>query len=142
MKNWRNLLLLCLFIILSGCNGKKAEEVSLKHVEVSLQTPQHVLVNENFTIRAVVTQGEEKVADADEVMFEIWKEGNKENSQMVDVMNQHEGTYEIETSFPDVGEYIVQVHVTARSMHVMPKEKVRVKEIMDSEDDDLDKSEK
>ncbi|WP_033828947.1 FixH family protein [Bacillus andreraoultii] len=134
MKNWRNILLICLLIILSGCNGNKAEEVSLKPVEVDLQTPEHVHVNEPFTVRAVVTQKGEEVADADEVMFEVWKAGDKENSQSLDVMKQNGGKYEIETSFSEVGEYFVQVHVTARRMHVMPKEKIHVEERADSID--------
>jgi hypothetical protein len=99
---------------------------SLEVLDVKLEGPKNIQQNKTATYKAIVTQGDEPVADADEVMFEIWKDGAKAASEMIEAEYEEEGTYLIETTFSQEGTYYVQSHVTARSMHTMPKQQVTV----------------
>ncbi len=114
-------------VVLSACNGNKVEELELPEMlDVQLEVPETVDVNEKIAMKAIVTQGEEKVADANEVEFEIWEDGKKEESSMIEAKNNDDGTYEAETTFEHDGVFTVQVHVTARGLHTMPKKEVTV----------------
>jgi hypothetical protein len=104
------------------------EEGSMKMLEVDLQSPETVEKGETVTIEAMVMYGEEHVADADEVVFEVWKEGSKDDSEMIEATNDGDGMYSIETTFDQEGVYFVQSHVTARDMHNMPKKEIKVGE--------------
>ena len=75
---------------------------------------------------AVVTQGDEKVEDADEVVFEVWEEGKKDDSVKIESTNEKDGLYTAETTFDHDGLFHVQVHVTARGLHTMPIKEVTV----------------
>lgn len=97
-------------------------------LEVQLEGPDTADVNEKVVFTALVTQGDEKVKDADEVEFEIWEEGKKDDSEMIEAKNNEDGTYEMEKAFDRDGEFTVQVHVTARGMHNMPKKSITVGE--------------
>ncbi|CAM4096727.1 hypothetical protein Gste01_02300 [Geobacillus stearothermophilus ATCC 7953] len=72
MKKLFALALISLFV-LGGCSQEKeAPEL----IEVKFKTiPENIKVNKEVELVATVTQGTEKVEDADEVTFEIWKEG-------------------------------------------------------------------
>ncbi len=107
-------------------HGDHEEDPSMEALEVKLNGPEEVKQGETVTFKAMVTQGKEHVADADEVTFEVWKEGTKDDSQMIEASNDGEGMYSIETTFDEEGTYFVQSHVTARSMHTMPKQQVTV----------------
>lgn len=111
-----------------GNDAKTQDDEVPAILEVQLEVAEHVEVDEKMDLKAVVTQGDEDVADADEVQFEIWEEGKKEESTMIDAVNNQDGTYEAETTFDHDGAFTVQVHVTARGMHNMPKQAVTVGE--------------
>lgn len=117
-------LLLFLVFTLVGCSQQKEPEVP-KMVEVNIQTPNTINPNEEITIKAFVTQGEDKVDDADEVKFEIWKSG-QDDHEMLDASHQDGGIYFVKKTFPENGIYYVISHVTARDMHTMPKKKLIV----------------
>ncbi|MCF6409431.1 FixH family protein [Pseudalkalibacillus salsuginis] len=102
------------------------KEVSVKPLEVDLQGSDHLRKNETGHFEAIVTQGNEQVNDADEVEFEIWKDGSKKESIMLEAKNEGKGVYSVEYAFEEEGEYVVQSHVTARDMHTMPTKKVIV----------------
>lgn len=72
------------------------------------------------TIEAKVTQGDENVTDADEVEFEIWKQGDEDNREKVLAEHGGDGLYAIQYTFQDDGLYYVIAHVTARGLHNMP----------------------
>lgn len=124
---------LTLLILLSACssenqNKKDAEENEVPEIlEVQLEVPEGIKAKETLKMSATVTQGDDSVADADEVKYEIWENGKKDESIMVEANNNKDGTYDAETVIDKEGEYIVQVHVTARGMHNMPKKTVKVK---------------
>lgn len=108
-------------------NGSASDtEETIETIKVDLQTPKQLEVDKKTTLKAVVSQGEEKVDDADEVEFEIWVETGKENSEMLTAEHVGDGAYAVEKAFAEEGVYYVQSHVTAREMHTMPKAKVIV----------------
>ncbi|PIC65131.1 hypothetical protein CSV79_02375 [Sporosarcina sp. P13] len=98
-------------------------------IEVELTVPVTADVMEPVTLTTLVTQGEEKVEDATEVEYEIWQEGKKEDSISVETTNDKEGLYSATTTFENNGVYHVQVHVTARDMHVMPVKQIQIGEV-------------
>lgn len=97
-------------------------------LEVELTVPEQAEANESVTVSALVTQGDEEVEDATEVEFEIWEEGKKDDSIHVESTNEKKGIYSAETTFEQDGIYHVQVHVTARGMHVMPEKQIQIGE--------------
>ncbi len=123
------LLLISIIALLAAC-GKKEEP--LKEIEApqplqaELTVTEAVGVGETVTMEALVTQGDEKIQDADKVVYEVWEEGKKEESEMIDSVNKKDGTYTAETSFDTDGLYHIQVHVDARAQHTMPTQTVTV----------------
>lgn len=134
MKKWMIMMVITtLAVIAAACGAEKAETESETNeagapepIEVALHVPEQTDINETVALEATVTQSGEAVSDADEVKFEVWKEGEKENSIMIDSVNDGEGVYTAEASFDEEAAYYVQVHVTARQMHRMPKTVVLV----------------
>lgn len=108
----------------SNHENQDAENLELIEVEVKF-TPEEIKANEEAKIEAVVTQGDEKVADAKEVKFEIWKSG-QENHETIKANNDGKGIYSISKTFSEDGQYFVTAHVTARGLHAMPKKEVTV----------------
>jgi hypothetical protein len=113
-------------LLLAACNNqtpekKEGETEELQMIDVAIQLdPEKADPGQEVTIKAAVTQGNEKVEDADEVKFEIWKHGT-ENHEMVEGKHEGEGIYSIKKTFNEEGTYYVVAHVTARGMHNMPK---------------------
>ncbi len=107
-----------------GANDKETETPEMLEVELEVET--EVKPGETVPLKAIVTQGDEKVSDADEVEYEVWEENKKEDSEMIEAENEGDGVYTAEKTFDDEGVYVVQVHVTARGQHNMPKETITV----------------
>ncbi|AWC33679.1 MULTISPECIES: FixH family protein [Bacillus cereus group] len=116
-------------LALAGCNTNKEEspkKEKLEEVKVAVQTnPKEVKPNEKTEVQALVTQGKEKVTDADDVKFEIWKDGD-EKHEMLNGKHKGKGVYAVEKTFPSDGVYHIIAHTNAREMHVMPEVKVAV----------------
>lgn len=115
--------------LLSSCGNAKDEASSSdvpKALEVKLTGPEEVQPNEKAAYQAAVVYGDEPVTDADEVEFEVWKEGEKSSSSQFKASKKEKGVYRFETDFKDDGLYIVQSHVTAKQQHSMPTIQVRV----------------
>lgn len=107
---------------------KEKDEDKLVELKVDLDTPEKADVDEKVHLKATVTFDGDEVKDADEVEYEIWEKGVKGDSQMHEAKNNKDGTYTLETSFDKDGDYDVQVHVTAREQHNMPKTTIVVGE--------------
>lgn len=117
--------------ILGACGAEEANNAtetvqSMEPVEAELNVPATVEKGEAVTLSVRVTQDGEGVDDADEIKFEVWKNGAKEESEMMKASLTEDGVYETETTFADEAVYTVQVHVTARAMHTMPTMNVTV----------------
>lgn len=99
---------------------------SMEPVEAELNVPATADKDEAVTLAVRVTQDGKAIDDADEIKFEVWKNGAKEASETTEAALTEDGVYEAETTFSDEAVYTVQVHVTARSMHTMPTTNVTV----------------
>jgi protein SCO1/2 len=112
--------------IATGGHAVEASASPKQPLDVNIVlNPDTVQTGQPETLMAVVSQGDKKVNDADEVMFEVWKKG-KSQHQMVKGESKGNGTYVMEKTFDDPGTYFVMSHVTARGQHVMPKKKITV----------------
>lgn len=120
-----------LAMMLGGCGqddlvdaGPVVDE--LVPIEVDLQGPDAAEGGEELTFTSIITQGEDKVEDATEVVYEIWEESNKESSELIEATEQDGHHYTLRYQFDKNGLYHVQTHVTARGLHRMPSMKIQV----------------
>lgn len=115
---------------MAACSNDKPQAVVVDEtpqpIIVDLTVTEKVEVGGTVNMAAVVTHGDEKVADADEVLFEFWEEGKKADSVKIESVNEKDGSYTAETTFDHDGLFHVQVHVTARGLHTMPMKEVIV----------------
>lgn len=124
--------IILMLVLLSACGNSatsndKGEVPEL--LEVKLTGPKTVKKNESVIVKAAVTYGDTSVDDADEVQFEVWKDGDKDKSNMIQPKKENKGVYELHTTFKQDGLYIIQVHVTAKQQHNMPKTIIHVGEV-------------
>lgn len=126
------LLSIGLLGVLAACGAKEDEPITvapeLLPIEVELTVTEEVAVGETIDMSTLVTMGDRKLGDASEVVYEVWEEGKKTDSVMVDSVNEGEGIYTAETSFEHDGLFNIQVHVTAETQHSMPVKQVIVGE--------------
>jgi hypothetical protein len=107
-------------MITAACSQQEVEEEP-QFLDVQLTViPEKGQVNEEIKFEAKVTYGPEEVKDADEVKFEIWRAHAEEHEKIV-VEHSENGIYRLKKSFKEEGTYYLVSHVTARSMHNMPK---------------------
>lgn len=118
-------------------NGNAEAENSLEPLEVEILTESDAFEpGDEGTIEILVTQGEEKVSDAKEVVFEVWKKGEKDNSEEFEADNNGDGNYSFTYNFEEEAVYHVIPHVTARNMHSMPEEQFPVGDVEVVEEDE------
>lgn len=121
----RRLLILIAFtgvFTLSACQEQQEDsafEPVYLEVEIGI-SPEKAEVNQEVVFEALVTYGEEKVEDAYEVSFEIWRANDPEHENIV-VEHTENGIYRLEKNFEREGTYYIIAHVTAKDMHYMPK---------------------
>ncbi|RNF39400.1 FixH family protein [Planococcus salinus] len=128
MKRLLGWVLPILLLAACGTNGNDtagAGEMP-EEIIVEINTAEQTEVAENVVLSATVTQGGEAVEDADEVVYEVWESGNRDDSEMIEAEHVEDGVYEAETVFEEEGLYYMQAHTTARRLHVMPKQEITV----------------
>ncbi|GAM16743.1 FixH family protein [Mesobacillus selenatarsenatis] len=114
------LMAVLLGLLATACAQQEVEEEP-HFLEVELTAnPEKAQLNEEVTFEAKVTYGTEEVKDADEVKFEIWRSQAEEHEKIV-VEHDENGIYRWNKAFEEEGTYYFIAHVTARSMHNMPK---------------------
>lgn len=124
----KKLIIIVLFsALLAACgtddaNSSDADFV-VEEIVVEIQTPEQVEAGQKIPLLAKVTQGDEAVEDADEVIFEVWQSGSRDDSEMLEAKHIGDGIYEAETMFQE-GLYYTYAHTTARQLHVMPKHQI------------------
>lgn len=125
-----SLLILLSIGILAGCSGEK-EDHETGHtsapvmIGVEILTAEKVTAGEDVELSAEVTQGDEKVEDANEVVFEVRASG-QDKGEMIEASHEGDGIYSVKKKFDNEGTYIVIAHVTARDMHHMPSQEIVV----------------
>jgi hypothetical protein len=133
-KRFIFIFIACMVMNLAACAQQEEEEIP-QFLDVKLTvTPEHAETGEPVLFEAKVTYGEEQVTDADEVSFEIWR-ANDENHEKVEVEHKENGVYSLEKTFDVDGTYYIYAHVTARSMHNMPKKEFIVGTASEKEED-------
>lgn len=117
-------------LIISACGGneeKKSTSTSEvpEILEVDLTVPDAAEVGEEVIFTTIVSQGEDLVEDANEVMFEVMNitSGTKE---MIEATLNEDKHYSIPYTFETNGTYDITSHVTARDMHTMPTKQITV----------------
>ncbi|ALS74579.1 MULTISPECIES: FixH family protein [Planococcus] len=121
MKKW---IALMLVLLLAACGEEDSSAGAgelPQEVEVEFNTQETADPGEEMLLSATVTQGTEAVEDADEVVFEVWQSGARDNSEMLEASHTQDGVYEYAWTAGEEGLYFIQAHTTARRMHVMPK---------------------
>lgn len=131
MKNkiWTLILLL---LVLSACSNNDSEE--LKMLQVDFQLPETANIDETVELKAIVTYGDEKVTDADQMEFEYWKVKDRDDSTFIDGESNGDGTYTAEISFDQEGDYELYAHTTAEELHTMSKKMIKIKQGPDESD--------
>lgn len=134
-------IMIFVFVLLGACQSKdntaSETEDELHTLDVAFEVPETADVDEEVELKATVTYGDEKVADADDVEFEYWQVGHEDDSTLLDVKNNGDGSYTQTVSFDENGEYEMYAHVTAKELHTMPKKAITVGEgNSDSEDNE------
>ncbi|WP_342526063.1 FixH family protein [Chryseomicrobium sp. FSL W7-1435] len=132
MKQW--IVAATAVLLLAGCTsntnedheGMNHNDPSLEVVEVEVLTAKELEPGETVMLSARVTQEEEAVNDAEEVKFEVWESGLREEGTMLEGELTEDGVYEAEYEFANEGVYYMFAHTTARGMHVMPKTEIIV----------------
>lgn len=118
------------FLLLAACGTGEADSPGagdpIEEVMVSFNTETQADPAEEILLSVTVTQGDEAVEDADEIVYEVWESGDRDNSEMIPAEHTEDGVYEAETTFEEEGLYYMQAHTTARSLHVMPKQEITV----------------
>ncbi|MFS0788107.1 FixH family protein [Shouchella sp. 1P09AA] len=121
-------------LFLSACGQDEEGQWDVPDlVDVDIQVEEHIPAHSETELRAYVSQGEEDVDNADEVVFEVWRNQERENGDLIEGTLDANGVYTIPYSFGDDGIYIVQTHVTARDLHVMPTQTVIVGDVPEDE---------
>lgn len=96
---------------------------------VDLTVPKHAEKGKVTEIKALVKHGNDKVNDADEVMFEIIKDGDTKNSVKEKVKDAKDGIYTLKYTFKEDGKYNIISHVTAHNQHTMPNKDITIGEV-------------
>jgi len=113
------------WMIMAACSNNNEQAETPAMLEVRLDAPDHIDVNKPTKLACVVTYGGEKVDDASEVKFEVWKHGS-DDREMIEARHEGHGRYSVTKTFTEAGTYSVVAHVTARDMHNMPKQDIVV----------------
>ena len=122
MKKWFWISFLLLFVV--GCQDEVMVEEEIPMLQVTIQTPEQLEVGE-IKLRAEVLNGTKPVENADEVIFEVWKSGEFEQSVKIDGI-YNDGVYEADYTFTEDGVYYMYAHTTAFNLHTMPKQQLIV----------------
>lgn len=130
MKKWVYSVVAVPFLLF-GCGEEEQLQTDANTeapaiVEVEIQTATQLNSNEPIQLAARITQNEEAVDDADEVKFEVWESGMREQGEMLYGELTSDGVYAVGYTFDHDGVYYMFAHTTARGMHVMPKQELVV----------------
>lgn len=107
-------------------NHATTSDKKVQPLTVDLTVPEHVEKEETVEIKALVKYGKEKVNDADEVMFEVIKDGDTKNSVKEKVKEAKDGVYTFTYNFKEDGTYNIISHVTAFNQHTMPNKEITI----------------
>lgn len=120
MKAW-SAMVLAAVLLLTACGQEPDHQQAPLPVPLDVvfeMTPAAPQPGEQVAFSVTVKQGGEPVDDAEEVRFELWRDG-QETHEFLDAVNKGGGLYTAEKQLPDAGTYHLTYHVTARGFHSM-----------------------
>ncbi|QDZ79446.1 FixH family protein [Priestia megaterium] len=120
-----SMLLIILVIAVVGCS--KGNEQKSQEVKGEIQVPQTIHANKTVSIEVLVTQGDQKIENADAVQIQVEKEGYI-NQEMIDAKHEGNGIYSTDYTFKEDGDYTITAHVTIKGDMKMFTKKVTVGE--------------
>ncbi|AKP78572.1 hypothetical protein AS52_03611 [Priestia megaterium Q3] len=120
-----SMLLIILVIAVVGCS--KGNDQRSKEVKGEIQVPQTIHSNKPVSIEVLVTQGDQKIENADAVQIQVEKEGYI-NQEMIDAKHEGNGAYSTDYTFKEDGDYTITAHVTIDGDMKMFTKKVTVGE--------------
>ncbi|AEN88515.1 MULTISPECIES: FixH family protein [Priestia] len=120
-----SMLLIILVIAMVGCS--KGNEQKSQEVKGEIEVPQTINANKTVSIETLVTQGDKKIKNADDVQIQVEKEGYI-NQKMIPAKHQGNGTYSTDYTFKTDGKYTITAHVTIKGDMKMFTKKVTVGE--------------
>ncbi|PKG30270.1 hypothetical protein CWS20_04580 [Cytobacillus horneckiae] len=131
----RLIFLLVGALLLAGCNVQENDPVGNQpeRVDGAIILPDKAEPEDTVELKTVVTQGEEQVADAEEVKFAVWKMGSEEEAIELKAVHEQDGMYAAATEFNEEGIYFVQAKIDAREQHVRPLMQFIVGELTEEE---------
>jgi len=109
--------------------SKASSTDSTKPLSVDLQVPEKGEKNKTLQLKTIVKHKGKPVDDASDVQYEVWQDGAKETSQMIQTKHEKGGIYTADHSFENNGKYTVQVHVTAHDLHTMPTSLITIGDV-------------
>lgn len=126
------LIAILLAVLLSGCTANDSatdESGLLPHLTVDLQIPEQLQAGTEGTFTMIVRQnGEPFEAGADSAAFEIWPEGQRENSITIASKLDGSGVYTASPTLDGEGIYVVRCRVSSRDYEVMPSKRFAIGE--------------
>lgn len=134
MKNLKFSWIFGIVIFLAACTTEESGQGEMPEIiEAEILVSEDIETGNNQQLQVLVTQGDEPVEDASEVLFELWNDTEGTDSERAEAIHIGEGIYQIEEIFENTGVYSVQTHVTARGLHVMPKHQFHVGDVTDEQ---------
>lgn len=123
----RMMLAAFFLLLLSGCSIEDPVEAdqTIAAVQVQFINPDEFKKKE-IPLEVEVTQDKKPVEDASFVRFEIWRDGERKDSRMIDAKHIGEGHYTAQATVKKKGVYYVYAHTEAHGLHIMPKQKIEV----------------
>jgi hypothetical protein len=118
-----SIVLFVLMIAIVGCS--KGNDSSSKEVKGTIEVPESIQANEQVKLKVLVTQGDKKVENADDVQFQVEKEGYI-NQEMTKAPHEGKGVYSTDYTFKEDGEYMITAHVTVDGDMKMVTKKVEI----------------
>ncbi|MGO4500245.1 FixH family protein [Paenibacillus sp. 2RAB27] len=133
MKKWYGLILFS--VLLAGCQDSShggmemadMDHNSMEMIQVDVKViPELPKIKEQVELIATITQDGVNVKKANEITFEIWKEGQSDDHEKIKGVKKSDGVYAITKTFSQAGTYSVTTHTTAAGMHTMPTKQFKV----------------
>lgn len=128
---------LLLIGVLAACGNNDEENLNeeLPTLDVGFDVPETIDLGETINLEAHVTYDDEPEEEA-EVVFEIWKLGHEDDSEMLDGKNEGGGDYTLDYTFEDEAVYEMYAHTDAQGLHTMPKKQIVIGDAEVPEEED------
>ncbi|MFF2089816.1 FixH family protein [Paenibacillus sp. NPDC058174] len=124
---------IAMLLMTSACSIANDEQSGGRNhkVEVEVKPVQEVLLpGRAILVDAHVTQGNDNVANAEEVQIEIWN-GDRTTHEVVTASHWRDGVYRAKTIFPESGTYYINANVkNTDGSATAPEQKLIIQKVL------------